>query len=313
MYRVEKYLDQCIKSITGQTCSDLEIILVDDGSPDGCPAICDKWKEKDPRIQVIHKENGGLSDARNAGLAKARGDYIGFVDSDDWIGNTMYEKLRQALKRDGSGIACCAVMKIFEDGREELLTHSENCILETEEAERELIREGKLLNPVWYKLYKRSVLEDLRFETGKQHEDMFFTYRAVANAEKISILTDIGYYYRQRADSIMGRSYGPARLDGIEALEKRLCFFKRAMPELESQALINLWQSCIYSGQMILKYMKRGERQAELTTLKNILDRNPLFFEQNDDIPFKSKVWLFLAKYSFLTACRLRNLLGVGF
>lgn len=112
VYKVEPYLDRCVRSIVEQTYTDLEIILVDDGSPDNCPAMCDAWAEKDNRIKVIHKQNGGLSDARNAGMDIASGDYLGFVDSDDWIAAEMYQVLYDMLQRDSSDIAP-AVYKWF--------------------------------------------------------------------------------------------------------------------------------------------------------------------------------------------------------
>ena len=118
VYKVEPYLDRCVQSVVNQTYPNLEIILVDDGSPDQCPVMCDTWAKKDPRIRVIHKKNGGLSDARNAGMAAASGEYISFVDSDDWIAPEMLERLVKALERDDSDIAACAVEMVWEDGRE---------------------------------------------------------------------------------------------------------------------------------------------------------------------------------------------------
>ena len=115
IYNVEAYLDECVQSILSQTHKQLEIILVDDGSPDGCPAMCDAWAEKDSRIRVIHKENGGLSDARNVGIDAATGDYIAFVDSDDWIVPEMYEKMLAALKKENADICACNILSCFPD------------------------------------------------------------------------------------------------------------------------------------------------------------------------------------------------------
>ena len=115
VYRVEPYLDRCVQSIVDQTYQNLEIILVDDGSPDNCPAMCDAWAAKDSRVKVIHKENGGLSDARNAGLAAAAGEYIGFVDSDDWISPDMYRLLYENMAEHGSDVSACGVEMVWED------------------------------------------------------------------------------------------------------------------------------------------------------------------------------------------------------
>ena len=151
VYKVEPYLDRCVKSVVDQTFSDLEIILVDDGSPDNCPAMCDAWAARDSRVRVIHKPNGGLSDARNTGMAAATGEYISFVDSDDWIAAEMLERLIQALERDQSDIAACAVEMVWEDGTpSELLTVQTNCILDRHEAQKALLEESLLKQPVWY-------------------------------------------------------------------------------------------------------------------------------------------------------------------
>ena len=115
VYKVENYLDRCVQSLVDQTWSNLEIILVDDGSPDNCGAMCDAWAARDNRIKVIHKENGGLSDARNAGMAIASGTYMGFVDSDDYISSDMYQLLYDRMAADGSDIAACGVELVYVD------------------------------------------------------------------------------------------------------------------------------------------------------------------------------------------------------
>ncbi len=119
VYNTEKYLDRCIRSIVRQTFADFELILVDDGSPDACPQMCDMWAGRDSRIRVCHKENGGLSSARNAGLAAARGNYIGFVDSDDWIAADMYAHLYELIRANGADIASGRIRRVRRRGREE--------------------------------------------------------------------------------------------------------------------------------------------------------------------------------------------------
>ena len=115
VYNVAAYLDRCVKSIVNQTYADLEIILVDDGSPDQCGTMCDNWAMKDKRIKVVHKENGGLSDARNAGIEVASGDYIGFVDSDDWIEPDMYQDLLEAVEREGAELAVTGINRTYDN------------------------------------------------------------------------------------------------------------------------------------------------------------------------------------------------------
>ena len=178
VYKVEAFLNRCIESIIYQSYENLEIILVDDGSPDNCPAMCDTWAERDSRIRVIHKKNGGLSDARNAGMAVASGIYLSFVDSDDWIAPEMYQSLVCFLEKDHSDIAACGVEMVW-DGEEKraMLTPTGDCILEKEEAMRSIIQETRLKQPVWYKLYRRAVVENILFPVGKYHEDVFWSYR----------------------------------------------------------------------------------------------------------------------------------------
>ena len=149
VYEVEAYLDRCVQSIVDQTYTNLEIVLVDDGSPDNCGAMCDAWAEKDSRIRVIHQENGGLSAARNAGLAVATGDLIGFVDSDDYVSGDMYQLLWENMKTEGSDIAVCGVQMVYDDGTlGQPFTKEGCCVLRGEEVLRASIEESWLLSQV---------------------------------------------------------------------------------------------------------------------------------------------------------------------
>ena len=216
VYKVEPYLDKCVSSIVNQTYKNLEIILVDDGSPDNCPAMCDAWAEKDNRIRVIHKPNGGLSDARNAGMSVATGELMAFVDSDDWIAPDMYEKLYHHLTEDGSDIAACGVQMVWENNTPpRLLTRPGSRTLNRDEAMQAIIEESWLKQPVWYKLYKSKLVRDICFPVGKYHEDVFWSYQAVGKTSKVSVSDYVGYYYLQRGGSIMGEGYSIKRLDAV--------------------------------------------------------------------------------------------------
>ena len=313
VYNVEKYLDKCLQSITNQTHKELEIILVDDGSQDSCPEICDRWQKRDSRIQVIHKTNGGLSDARNEGLRIASGDYIGFVDSDDWISEDMYERLLAAMGRDSSDISACAVIKVYPDGQERWLTHIDDCVLNRNEAQSELLQEGKLLNPVWYKLYRKDVIRGICFEVGKIHEDVYWTYQIVGNANRVSIISDTGYYYRQRSNSIMGKGYTFQSIDVIDAYEKRQEYFCRFFPELKSDGTVSIWNNCIFHGQNTLLYLKNREKQVALNRLDCCLKSHPICRADYSNCGIKRRIWLDIARVSFLLACRIRNSLRIGF
>ena len=306
VYKVEEYLDRCIQSITGQTYTSLEIILVDDGSPDNCPEMCDDWAYKDNRIKVIHKENGGLSSARNAGMAEANGEYISFVDSDDWIAPKMLEFLVEAIQRDGSDVAACAVEMVTEDGTPiSMLTVRRNALLDRKAAQKALLKENLLKQPVWYKLYKKSMIFDIPFEPGKYHEDVFWSYQAIGRANLVSLIDYVGYYYTQRSGSIMGKGYSITCLDALEAVENRYPYIKRESPELESEARLSIVLSCIYHGQMALKYLPAAERRTAFKYLENTIKKYPVNRQDYSDKKFTHRLWIDIARISLPMACQI--------
>lgn len=224
VYNVEKYLSKCVDSIIKQTYRNLEIILIDDGSPDNCGAICDEYAEKDNRIKVIHKPNGGLSDARNAGLDIATGEYIAFVDSDDYIAENMIEKLYERLIKDGSDMALCGFEYVNESygSAEDNKTDITNCIVDEKGFFNEMYGCNQVYCVVaWNKLYKKALFENERYDYAKCHEDQFIIHRLVMKCNKISFLEDKLYFYLRRRDSIMGEDYSINRLDVVEAYINR--------------------------------------------------------------------------------------------
>ena len=313
VYKVENYLDRCVQSIVEQTYSNLEIILVDDGSPDNCGAMCDAWAEKDSRIKVIHKENGGGAQARNAGLDCATGEYIGFVDSDDYILPEMYEVLLGVLHSFDSEIAECGYCTFEADG---IITGDAAeytvRVFNTEQALFENIRDKVCRQLVWNKLYSRSILEDVRFVEGKLIDDEFFTYRALGNAERTAVTSRILYCYRQQADSIMHQTYSIKRLDVIDAKQERIVFVQENYPALASFARIDLLFSCLYMGQMSQKYLLKDERKKAFLQLNAARKRYPLTFIDKVNISGKQRMWMLLAEISFAYTCRLRNWLKIG-
>lgn len=310
IYKVEPYFDKCISSIVNQTYTNLEIILVDDGSPDQCPQMCDAWAEKDARIRVIHKENGGLSDARNAGMAVATGELMTFVDSDDWIDPDMYKHLYQRMVEDYSDIAACGVQMVWEDGTPpRILTRMGNHVLSKEEAMQAIIEESWLKQPVWYKLYKTNLIKDILFPVGKYHEDVFWSYQAVDRANKISVSDHIGYYYLQRNGSIMGEGYSLKRLDAIEAKVQRHAYIKENFPMLENLSAKDLWFTCIYQGQMAVRKSSPDTVKIVMTYLEKVLLENSV---DTRGCGIKEKLWLVFAKYNMYATCRVRNILGIG-
>ena len=313
VYRVESYLDRCIQSIVSQTYGFLDIILVDDGSPDNCPGMCDEWAQNDSRIKVIHKDNGGLSDARNAGLKSASGEYIAFVDSDDWIAPEFIERLLSAMRNDGSQIAACTVKMVWEDGTpSEFLTVQKRHTLSRVEAQKALLEENLLKQPVWYKLYKKETIAGINFEKGKQHEDVFWSYQAVGAASRVSIVDYVGYYYYQRPDSIMGKGYSLNTLDVFAAYENRYSYCLKHFPELACEAKIAIVKECIYHGQMALKNLKGEERKQAFVFLNKVKNNYPLESDEYRNLKITHRVWLIIARYSLLCVCMIKNLIRVG-
>ena len=203
IYKVEAYLKKCIESIRSQTYSNLEILLVDDGSPDNCPKICDEYANLDERIQVIHKENGGLSSARNAGIDRATGEYISFVDSDDYIEANMIELLYEGIIKYDAEIAIC---NHYVEKKERLLMElppvDRECVYTKREAMKLLLEDVVMKNYAWDKLYKTELFQKVRYPIGRNYEDIGTTYLLFDQANRICQLQGYEYYYQMREDSI---------------------------------------------------------------------------------------------------------------
>lgn len=314
VFNVEPFLDKCIDSIVKQTYKNLEIILVDDGSSDNCPQICDEWARKDERIKVVHKKNGGLSDARNAGMDIATGEYMGFVDSDDWIHKDMLYMLYNNMRINSSDISVCGVEMLWTNGTErKLLTRSGNTVLDKEDAMRAIIEESWLKQPVWNKLYKTRLIKDIKFPAGKYHEDVFWSYQAIAKAKKVSIFDSIGYYYVQHQNSIMGQPYSVKRLDAVEAKCMRLKYIEKKFPNLTQLAALDLLFSCVYHGQRALECLDRNQQIEVFDYLQGVLKKNQLLNRKYKSLSKKQKVWMLSSKISLVCTCKMRNHLKIGF
>lgn len=202
VYKVEKYLDECIQSIVSQTYSNLEIILVDDGSTDNCPQMCDKWAMKDSRIRVIHQENGGLSAARNAGLDAASGEYIGFVDSDDYIRSDMYEILLQRLIDSGKKIAYCYSLHVMPAGKEVYYREEQGVRIFDARQTLRALYSSEFDIGMMSKLYAKELFNSLRFPVGEVNEDMTMWIPLLVKSDGICDCGRILYCYRINPTSI---------------------------------------------------------------------------------------------------------------
>lgn len=234
IYKVEEYLDECISSVVNQTYKNLEIILVDDGSPDNCPAMCDDWAKKDERIRIVHKTNGGLSDARNAGIDVASGEYIAFVDSDDYIKPDMLEKIYAAIRREDADIAVCGILSC--EGEKETAWGCRSVVGTSEQILAMLYDDAAYPVSAWNKLYRRSCWKEMRFPVGKTCEDAFTTYQLVHNAKRIVMIPEALYCYRIRPGSIMTSSFSPKKMDEEEAWRCNYQFIEQNYPKLKRAA-----------------------------------------------------------------------------
>lgn len=237
VYNVEKYIERCIESIIAQTYTDIEIILVDDGSTDGSGKICDKYADLDSRIIVLHQKNQGLSGARNAGIDIARGEYITFVDSDDFVHVQMIEILLNAIIEDESQISICS----YEVGSEDSLFFADSTIRVHTKiySGRELLLyppNNMAINIACAKLYNKKLFENVRYPVGKLHEDDFVTYKLLYGSAKVSLVMVDLYYYYQRENSITSQRVSIRNFSYLEAILQQAEFYKKKEePELQKK------------------------------------------------------------------------------
>ena len=247
VYRVEKYLPACIDSILNQTFTDFELILVDDGSPDRCPEICDETAKRDARVRAIHQANQGLSAARNAGIEAAHGAWLSFVDSDDFLAPDFLKALHDAAVRAGADCALCGVQLTDEAGQKigQLLSVADGVrtgrsILET------LCRASEIPYLVaWNKLYRRDVFQTLRYPVGMQNEDTYLAAELFDTVQTVICVSKPMYFYRQRADSIMHTAVTTRNLDRMWAFEHCFAYFEARglealMPDAEKKMFAKL-------------------------------------------------------------------------
>ena len=308
IYKVEQYLNRCVESIINQTYKNLQIILVDDGSPDKCGIMCDEWAVKDNRIKVIHKKNGGLSDARNAGLDVSKGEYVSFVDSDDWIDEGFLEALYNKMQETNADIVTGGIKMVWDNGTEKFMTPPHEMTLDNKNAMLAIIKESDLKQPVWYKLYKYEIAKEY-FKKGVLHEDDFWSYKVIAKANKVVVMDQPYYYYRQRPLSIMSQSYSLKRLAEVESRIERQEFLLKNYPELADEGYINLLFAAFYQGVEVIDNLKGAERNIILKKIGRELNRFSFSKEGYHQIKNTYKIWILMSKISFRYTCYLRKIL----
>ena len=296
VYNVEKYLPECIESICAQTYTNLEIILVDDGSTDGCPQICDGYAKKDPRIRVIHKKNGGVSSARNVGLDTAKGDYIGFVDSDDCIEPEMYQRMLSVCEAELADMCMCRYMTADE--------FSVRSVDASGYGQKKAILTGAALLKklaysvdnnyavVWNKLIRKQIMCQLKFIEGKQHEDEHIIHHLYGACGKVVLLGEPLYVYRFRSGSVMREKISLKRLDAMDAYADRVNYLlARNDNELAAHVLVR--------AIALLVRLCQGMESVDAQTREKISSVRKVFCQLRKKIPDKSlstrdKIKLFL-------------------
>ncbi|MED3939488.1 glycosyltransferase family 2 protein [Priestia megaterium] len=233
VYNVEEYLEKCIDSILKQTFKDFELILVNDGSTDNCGEICDKYVGKDNRVRVIHKKNGGLSDARNSGIEAAKGHYIGFVDSDDWIEPNMYEILYTLCVENGADISTCSINIWDKENKRKCWGASNTTKIFDSRIAIKYMYDDKLSGfTAWNKLYNKNVFKNIRFPKGRIYEDAAIMYKIYDNSNQIIFIDNPLYNYIYRRSSITRSSFSEKRFDVVLNYEETYIYMQKNYPEM---------------------------------------------------------------------------------
>lgn len=295
IYNTESYLDKCIDSIVNQTYSNLEIILVDDGSPDSCSQICDKWAEKDERIKVIHKSNGGLSDARNTGIDISTGEFIMFVDSDDFIDINIVKNLLLLQYNTDADIVCGG----FYCYKEGSIYNVYNEIIKQEMVIFSGIEQLKnMLNQeidcsACGKLYKRSIINNHRFIKGRYNEDVIFLFTTYANCEKV-VYTNKNYYYYRDTDGSITHTFGEKKMHALQnVLEMEELMLEKKIPVLVEMENYKC-RICLELGYSIQKNNARFRFPEESHYVKSYIKGHVLYILENSSYNWKDLIHAFI-------------------
>lgn len=303
VYNVEQYLNRCVNSLLRQSYQDLEIILVDDGSTDSSGQLCDNWGTKDRRIKVLHKENGGLSDARNTGLAVSSGDYIGFVDSDDWIEPDMYQDMLDNMQRTGADLAVTGINRIYDNGYNlNQFVHKNVECFNGDEIVKKYLEQNCFSTAAWDKLYKKDLLKNRRFPVGKLYEDAPVIYDILKNINKIVVIGKPQYHYFQRANSICGQSFSANKMDHYEFSKAIWLDVKENYPKYSFEA--DVFWGCklceiLYS---LYESENRKEYLAESRLLQNYFNRVWKAVIASNSVDRKIKIKALMARLHLFAA-----------
>lgn len=233
IYNISEYLDKCMNSLLSQTYTNLEFVMVDDGSTDGCKEICDLYLDVDKRIKVFHKENGGLSDARNYGIICSRGEYITCIDPDDFVDNDYIEYLFYLIKKYNSKMSICQHRIMYDNGIIKELGSSGDEKIETERCLERMLYHDVIDTSAWAKLYHRSLFENVKYPKGKIFEDIATTYALMMKCDRIAVGYESKYTYIFHNNSIVNSEFKPNKFDLIEMTDKMANDIIKSFPNLE--------------------------------------------------------------------------------
>jgi len=296
IYKVEKYLRRCIESLINQTLDKIEIILVDDGSPDSSGKIADEYASY-KNVKIIHKKNGGLSSARNAGIAVALGEYIGFVDSDDYVELDMFEYLYNNAEKNDSDIAACGYTVIYPNNKIEKITRNlGNAIYTKEEAMDIHLFSGYIDNIACNKIFKRELFNEINFEIGKLYEDIILMPKLFNLCKVISLHTDSKYNYCKRNDSIAGSSFSKKTLALIDACNEDVNYCLSIFPDIKNIKIARIQWHVVVANKMILGNYKDRDF---VRKIKSMIRANIINIIKCRYINLKRKIQLFLFGYCY--------------
>lgn len=295
VYKVEDYLKECLDSIVKQTYQNLEIILVDDGSPDKCGEICDMYAEKDSRIKVLHKKNAGVARARNDGIELATGAYISFIDSDDWIAENAYEIMHQSLKAQDADCVVGGCLTVLDKDGELVPKYTKRRAVGCISAQEAM--KGVLLNgsAVWNRLFKREVFREIRFPLDRINDDEVVALHAYAECKKIVFLDTDTYFYRIRQNSITTSKFSIRNMDYYYNSIENLAFVKNKCPELVPCAEFKFIKAMLYCYVNLKKMKKDAKVKELLQQLKKDIKTNKELALKNPYVTKPLKILMILA------------------
>ena len=294
VYNTRQYLDKCVESIVKQTYDNIEVLLIDDGSTDGSDKLCDKWLKKDNRIKVYHKRNGGLSDARNFGLEHATGEYIGFVDSDDWVDRKMYEVLLNGCERHNVDVGCCNRIRVFARSTKKEVAIKENGCVDKTDA---LVFLLEHFDPsACNKIFKKKLFSGIQFPYGKLYEDIGTVPYVISRANGMYLDSIFGYYYNLTNEkSIVHEKFNIRKMDYYEHLKKLHGYLAKEYPELG--ALSDYYYALSLTAIITDVYTQRKKYSKEYKLL--IDELQGIGYIKNEFIPKSKKIMIFLDLHYF--------------